>query len=261
MTDPDIEAAISAALSFDWQKALEINHKILENYPDDADCLNRIGKAYLELGQSKKAASFFKRVLKINRYDPIALRNLTRASQASFSKKNGHQPTQPNNNHSAHTIISFLEEPGRTKIISLVNLAPAKILLFLNTADQLLLIPKRHSVFVENSEGIYLGSLPDDLAHRLLILIKGGNKYESFVKSCSKNSLSIFIKETVKSKRFHNTPSFPTSGGDYLSFVREEVSEDSKASSAVTESNDETESDDTSFTKNQLHQDEEEEES
>jgi hypothetical protein len=37
--------------------------------------------------------------------------------------------------------------------------------------------------------------LPDDLAHRMLILIQGGNKYEGFVKSVSKNTLFIFLKE------------------------------------------------------------------
>lgn len=259
MISADADAAISAALSLNWSKALEINTKILDTCPDDIDCLNRIGKAYLELGDYKKAALFFKKVLKISKYDQIASRNLARVTQASAPKKsalNAKKASGP------HLLTSFLEEPGKTKIVNLVNLAPIKTLLSLDNADPVSLLPKRHTVFIEDQNGNYLGAIPDDLAHRLLILIKGGNKYEGFVKSCSKNILTVFLKELSRAKKFHNTPSFPASGNEYLSFIREDnSSDDSKTKTAEQEVADEVDSEDSSFAKNNIHQDEEEEES
>ena len=50
--------------------------------------------------------------------------------------------------------------------------------------------------------------LPDDTAHLLTRLIKGGNKYELFIKSVRVNALSVLIRETFRSKRFKNQPSF-----------------------------------------------------
>jgi tetratricopeptide (TPR) repeat protein len=99
MTSADTDAAIVAALSSNWEKALEINNRILVTCPDDLDCLNRIGKAYLELGDYKKAAIFFRKVLKINKYDQIATRNLAKVTQSSAPKKS---LIQSKNNSGSH---------------------------------------------------------------------------------------------------------------------------------------------------------------
>lgn len=260
MISSDIDAAIAAALSLDWQKALDINNKILSECPDDVDCLNRIGKAYMEMGDFKKAALTFKQVLKLNKYDPIATRNLARVQNSPAPKKNSHSDGHAPQNPTSRLLVSFLEEPGKTKVISLVNLAPTKTLLSLNNAYPIQLISKRHTVFVEGMTGNYLGALPDDIAHRLLVLIKGGNKYEGFVKSCSKNALTVFLKETFRAKKFHNTPSFPTTGADYLSFVREDSTGDEAKTATEEASTDDDSTDESAFTKH-IHQDEEEEES
>lgn len=254
MSDSDADAAISAALSLDWQKASSINEKILASCPDDIDCLNRLGKAYLELGASQKAIACFKKVLKINKYDPIASKNLARVAALPARKKS----SSDKSDGQSHRLISFLEEPGKTKVVNLVNTAPVKTLLLLNNADPVILLAKKHAIFVTNSAGSYLGALPDDIGHRLLILVKGGNKYEGYVKSLSKNSLTIFVKETVRAKKFHNTPSFPASSADYLSFVREESSGEEPQATAETAEADQEEA---TFTPGEkIHQDEESDE-
>lgn len=215
MTDLRNEA-IAAALSSDWKKAVEVNAAILHEDGNNVDCLNRLGRAHLELGDNKKAVLYFKKVLKIDKYDPIATRNLARALQAPVGKKNVRSKT---------TQFNFLEEPGKTKLVALVNLAPAKILLKQERADSINLSPRRHTVIVSDQEGNYLGSLPDDLGHRLSILIKGGNSYCALTKSVSTTSMIIFIRETVRAKKFADTPSFTANAGDYFSFVREDVAE------------------------------------
>lgn len=206
--------AIEAALCANWEAAVEINHKILCENPEDTDCLNRLGKAYLELGNSKKAAGVFRKVLKINRYDQIAARNLARTVQQSGSPKKSTGKISP--------IVNFLEEPGRTKLIQLVNLASCNILLKLDQADQITLCSKRRTIVALDSGGNYLGSLPDDVGHRLAMLIKGGNTYVAFIKSVTKNSLIIFARETHRAKRFADTASFMNTTNDYFSFIREE---------------------------------------
>ena len=136
--------AIEAALCANWEVAVEINHKILCENPEDTDCLNRLGKAYLELGDNKKAAGIFRKVLKINRYDQIAARNLSRATQQTGSPKKSTGKISP--------IVNFLEEPGRTKLIQLVNLASCNILLKLDQADQITLCSKRTVVALDSGE-------------------------------------------------------------------------------------------------------------
>lgn len=249
MPDPDTQSAIAAALKNDWQKALEINTKLLKDSPSDIDSLNRLGKAYLELGNTKKAIGVFKGILKLNKYDPIATKNLLRATQSPASK--GTKTKMPTTN-----FVSFLEEPGKTKMVSLVNVASTKTLLTVRCADFVNLTIKRHSIFVESQDGNYLGALPDDLGHRILVLIKGGNSYDAFVKSVTKGLLILFIREKTRSKRFKNTPSFPTGNSDYLSFVREDQRTEETGPKEGTEENQEDE-DEVAFKRSErLHQDE-----
>lgn len=220
MSEQQNTDAVAAALRSDWDLAVKLNNAILKECPEDVDCLNRLGKAYLELGDNKKACLLFKKVLKISRFDPIATKNLMRAQQnpAKKASKNGHASSG-----NSSTPVAFLEEPGKTKIIALVNVAPANVLLNLNYADKIIITTKRHTVMATDQDGKYLGAFPDDLGHRLLVLTKGGNEYEAFVKGVSKNSITVFVRESVRAKKFHDTPSFAANGNDYLSYVREDT--------------------------------------
>lgn len=223
--------AIKAALCADWQKAVDINNQILKNDCQNVDCLNRLGKAYLELGEYKKAAAAFRKVLKIDKYNPIAQKNLARALSApTIKKKASNKPsktatTRPNtsNRPLQNPALDFLEEPGKTKLVSLVNLGSTRILLKQKQADQVFLILKRRTVMVEDAEGNYLGSLPDDLSHRLYMLIKHGNKYCALIKSASKNCLVIFIREIFRAKKLADTPSFAANIEDYFSYIRDDL--------------------------------------
>lgn len=219
MSEQQNTDAVAAALRSDWDLAVKLNNVILKECPSDVDCLNRLGKAYLELGDNKKAALYFKKVLKISRFDPIATKNLARAQQARPKKAGKAQ----NGNGNSSTPVAFLEEPGKTKIIGLVNVAPANVLLSLNYADKIIITTKRHTVMATDLDGQYIGAFPDDLGHRLLVLTKGGNEYEGFIKGVTKNSVTVFVRESVRAKKFHDTPSFAANGNDYLSYVREDT--------------------------------------
>lgn len=216
---PDLTSqAIDAALQNKWEEAISINLKILKQDPNGTSCLNRLGTAYLQTGQNEKAAKYFRKVLRLDKYDPIAKKNLDRLETG----RKGAKPTNLTNGF----VNNFVEEPGKTKLVNLVNLAGSQHVLKQNCADKLKMAPKRHTVVLTDSQDNYLGALPDDLGHRLTILIAAGNKYEATVKSVSKNSLTVLLREIFRAKKFHNSPSFLASTNpDYVNFLREDLLE------------------------------------
>lgn len=205
------QAAITAALTNKWQEAVKINEKILARDKINIEALNRLARALSCLGQIQKAEKTYKKVLDNDPYNIIALKNMDK-----LSKSNGHGSAQVSNGQTYSTYENqninlsqvFLDEPGKTKLVTLLNLAPPAILASLNCGDRLVINPKNHSISVASNEGVYLGAFPDDLAHRLLAFISGGNEYEAYVKSSSTKNLTIFVRETVRSAKFGNQPSF-----------------------------------------------------
>ena len=69
------------------------------------------------------------------------------------------------------------------------------------------LTPKTRTIAVHTAQNQHLGYLPDDLSHRLIKLMRLGNKYTAIVRGSGKNSLNILIRETFRSKR-SSAPSF-----------------------------------------------------
>lgn len=205
------QKAIDAALDSKWEEALKINKKIIRVDPQNIDALNRQARAYMELGKPNLAKKYYSEVLKIDPYNPIALKNLR--IMKSF-KSNG-QTNSPvcgtnsrTNYHSKLSPSLFLQEPGKTKIVNLLKVAEPQKLSLIFCGMKVCMAIKNRKITIVDLNGNYLGVLPDDINHHLLRLFKGGNKYEFFIKSIRVNSLSIIIKETFRSKRFKNQPSF-----------------------------------------------------
>lgn len=191
--------AIEAALKGQWDKAISLNLKILRENPQDIEVLNRLTYAYLQKGDCRRAKTICRKVISLNPYNPIALRNFKKLKDAAGIKKNG-ESISP---------AAFLEEPGKTKIVELVNIAPKKILANLNFGQPVFLKIKRHGVEVRDSQTNYLGVLPDDLSFRLKKLINEGNDYTACIKGLSPQLL-VLIKETKRAGRLQDQPSFPS---------------------------------------------------
>ncbi|MEK7581256.1 MAG: tetratricopeptide repeat protein [Patescibacteria group bacterium] len=206
--------AIEAALSSDWIEATKINQKILTLSSDNVEALNRLAKALMCAGEIEKAQKTYKKVLEVDPYNIIARKNIEKISKltngaTTISNKASGQ-TIKNMNSNGHVNLStvFLFEPGKTKTINLLNLASPPILAALNCGDTLQIVPKKHAISIATQEGIYLGALPDDTSHKMIVYIQGGNKYEAFVKSATTKSLTIFIREVERSAKFATQPSF-----------------------------------------------------
>lgn len=204
-----IREAIEAATCLDWEKALKLNQKILASTKNNVEALNRLARAQFCLGKNQEAQKTYKKVLDIDSYNLIARKNLDKISKSN-GHSNGNIQTNSHSNGNGITNLSnlFLFEPGKTKLVGLLNLAPPAILATLNCGEEVIINAKNHSITILSKTNVYLGALPDDLAHRLIAFISGGNKYDAYIKISTTKALSIFIREIERSAKFVNQPSF-----------------------------------------------------
>src|SRR5215218_7651218 len=108
------EKAIQLAMQNKWQEAAELNRQILEQFPEDVDTLNRLGKALMELGRYADSRDQYQRATKLDPSNGIAAKNLVRmtklAEEASTSKVVAvphSRPVDPS---------LFIEESGKTAV-------------------------------------------------------------------------------------------------------------------------------------------------
>jgi len=192
--------AIQTALEGNWTNAIKLNKNLIQEDPQDIDALNRLSFAYTIIGKLKEAKSTYQKVLDIDPLNPIALRNLKKLKDKGFNAAG-------NGSSNAHLNNDFLEEPGKTKVVELINIAQPKFVEGLRTGQSVELSVKRLKIFILEQKQ-YIGVLPDDIARRLIKFIKGGCVYDAYIKSSNPHRVTIFIKEIKKTTRFREQPSF-----------------------------------------------------
>ncbi len=197
------DKAIQAMLLGDWKNATSLNKALINEDPKDIDALNRLAYAFTVLGKIQDAKSIYKKVLKIDILNQIAIRNIKKLTEM------GAKQIAKNLSSVKNVNSTFLEETGKTKIISLVNTASPKTIALLTTGQPVAVAIKRSKIFVQGQNRQYLGMLPDDIGKRLIKLIKGGNTYEVCIKSATQHNISVFVKETKRASKYKNQPSFP----------------------------------------------------
>lgn len=229
------QKAVQAALKGAWQEAKELNLKILKQKPKDIEALNRLGRAYSELGDYKKATATYKKVLKLDKYNPIAQKALEKLAKMK-KNQNAQAASVPNQSGGL-----FIEEPGKTKTVSLIHLGDKSLITGLDVGDRVYLIPHAHRVSVQTKARKYIGRLPDDLSRRLIRLIRAGNEYECIVRSATPKQVRVFIKEVKRTASMKDIPSFPLQDkAKYTAFTPPElVREDKPDTEFVEEDNEE----------------------
>jgi tetratricopeptide (TPR) repeat protein len=155
--------AISLASRSMWEEAVLVNRLILKTSRRDFVANNRLGKALSELGRYQDAREAFQRALELSPYNNIAKKNLDRLERLDDE---------------AHTVAdrgsaipdAFIDESGRTGVTSLVNLAPADVLLKLVPGRAVKLQIESGKLIVIESSGVYVGQVEPKLASRLIRL-------------------------------------------------------------------------------------------
>lgn len=220
--DPRNQEAIQSALQGAWEKAVELNIQLAEEFPEDLDILNRLGKAYSELGQVNKAKATFEKVLEEDHYNPIALKNIERLSTLRGTTiKPKEQTTKPLN------LDVFIEEPGKTKTIEVLDLAMPKVLIQLRVGDTIKLNINKEAISVISEEDYRLGKLDPHWGSEISQANSLGSEFEAIVKAIKvgkdkeNSSLTIFVRETKHSHKLAH-PVFPFES-NFTPFVREET--------------------------------------
>jgi len=188
--------AVQALLDANWEEAVELNSIILQDNPRNIPALNRLGRAYTELDQKDSAFDVYNKVLKLDKFNPIATRCLR-----LLPDKVGHCDVELSGE-------DFIDQAGLTKSTSLIKLASKEILLALKYKQVLTLVPRKRLVYILTETSVQLGALPDDLSFKLGKLMKTGYSYAACVKSATDNTLTIFIREIKRPTRLTASPSF-----------------------------------------------------
>jgi hypothetical protein len=207
--------AIGMAMQGRWQEAVDINREIIECCPDDVDTYNRLGRAYIELGDYPQAREAYSRAVELDPYNAIAKKNLHRLS---YLKETVGTAVETDKVEPYH----FIEEIGKAGVVNLYNLAPKETRARMVAGDKVHLKVDGSILMAENSRGEYLGQVDPRHAQRLTRLMRGGNKYSAAVVNSVGDVMTIIIREIYKDPSQAGRLSFPPKG---LEEVRPYVSD------------------------------------
>ncbi len=208
-----VKQAVALAKQSRWEEAAALNQAILEDFPQDLEAYNRLGKSLSEMGRNREARQAFEKALEISPRNSIAQKNLDRLSRIGDDAPFGASPT-------AVVPKVFIEESGTAAVTSLVNLGPPERLAKLAPGHQVLLDIGGSVIKVTEASGDYVGQVEPRLASRLARLVQGGNKYEATVTSAGSHALTIIVREVFKHPSLAGTVSFPSrSGADYRVYM------------------------------------------
>ena len=198
--------AITLAMQSRWEEAAAVNRIILESFPTDVDAYNRLGRALMAQGEYTEATEAYSRALELDSSNNIAKKNLRRLSHL--------EETQSPSNQDKHKAVpqSFIEETGKSGILSLEKLAPEKTLAKMVAGDQVYLKVQGQYLIAENKLGEYLGEVESKYGRRLAKLIEGGNDYTAAITSLSENEVRVIIGEIFKHPNQAGNVSFPLRG-------------------------------------------------
>ena len=89
MTNHDLEKqAVQAAIEGSWKIAVDLNQKLIKNEPKNVGALNRLARAYWELGKASEAQKTYRKVLALDPYNSIATKNLQRLGKKRKKGRN-----------------------------------------------------------------------------------------------------------------------------------------------------------------------------
>lgn len=199
-----IQDAIRLAAESRWQEAVSANKSIIEVFPTDVDAYNRLGRAYMELGDYKNARGAYGRALELSPHNIIARKNLDRLALLEAanvrSKEQQRRKLPPN---------AFIAEPGKAGVVNLRELAPQRVLVNMSPGEQVFLRVNNQDVIVENDKKEYLGVIEPEHGLRLAKLIKGGNQYIAAIVSLDGDRVKVIIRETFQHPSQEGKLSFP----------------------------------------------------
>lgn len=195
--------AITLAMKGRWREAVAANQDITSNFPNNVDAYNRLGRAYMELGDYSQAKEAYSKTVELDSYNTIAKKNLRRLSQLeepATGLETGARTAEPHH---------FIEEVGKAGVVNLFRLAPPEVLAGMKAGDRAYLKTDGVNLIVENGLGEYLGEVEPKPTQRLIKLMGGGNRYTAAIVSSTENTLAVIIREIYQHPSQAGRLSFP----------------------------------------------------
>ena len=250
MTDLTLleQQAVDAAINAEWGTAIILNKKILHDNTEDIDACLRLGFAYLQSNDLKEAQKYYKRALRIQPKNIIAMEHLEKIE--ILESKNKAKTTTK----SKYDSDLFLEVHGRTRTSHLVNLGQKEDLAGRNIGEEVMLKEKKRRLEVRSFENEYIGTLPDDISKRLIYFIQEGSEYSTYIKEIDMTDMVVFVKEESKGAKVRQYPSFPSNPHVMLTDIQQAEEEDDEKDE---DDDTEEEEDDVDMTNNIAVDDEE----
>jgi len=204
------ELAVKQAQEGQWEEAVTTNKNILNIFPQESDALNRLGKAYTELGQYANARQAYSQTLKHNPLNSIAKKNLERLDSLQTVPVSATPASLDRIDPRA-----FIEETGKTGVTELFNLAPTAVLARVSYGDRVNLQVNGHRLLVQNAAGEGIGQVEPRLANRLISYIEGGNRYGAAILAVAveQNRIRMIIREEYQHPSMFGKVSFLSRGG------------------------------------------------
>lgn len=202
--------AINNAMNGQWINAIKFNESIIKIDKKNIEAYLRLGFAYLQINKVKKAKQFYLQALKIQPNNNFVKKNLERIKILDSKKliSSNTTPLDP---------LLFVDIPGKTKTISLVNCGPKSVLAKLTVGQRVFLTNKKRRVEIRTEDKEYTGCLPDDISKRLAIFIKNGGVFSVYIKETSLKNITVLIKEEKKGAKMMRFIAFPANSNINLS--------------------------------------------
>jgi hypothetical protein len=195
--------AIDLAMQGRWKEAISVNKAIIENVPVDVDAFNRLGKAYMELGEYDKAKEAYNGALELDSNNAIARKNLSRLSQLKDV------PAKVKEERPKAAPHIFIGDVGKAGVFNLHDVASTTVLAKMSAGDQVFLKIQGQQLTVENEDGEYLGKLEPQYGYRLSRLMEGGNEYSAAIVSVDESRARVIIREVFQHPSQTQRISFP----------------------------------------------------
>jgi len=201
-----------------WREAVDNNKELIASFPNDVDAYNRLGRAYMELGEYALAKEAYARATELDPYNIIAEKNLNRLSRldvAVADSGGGFHGVEPQ---------QFIEEVGKAGVVNLWRLAPPEVLAKMVAGAPVNLKVDGSNLTVENSRGEYLGQVEPKHGQRLVKLMEGGNRYTAAIISVAEEAVTVIIREVYQHPSQAGHLSFPSRGAESIrSYVSDRI--------------------------------------
>jgi len=195
------DQAVKLAVQSRWSDAALANREYVRLFGDEAEVLNRLGKALTELGQITEARAAYGRAIELEPTNTIARRNLDRLAGMKDTAVAATAPSQLDTR-------LFVEETARAAVAKLQATDP-KVTSLLDAGDLVDLAVAGNAVNVVTSSGAYVGMVEPRIGLRLARMMTGGNKYAAAMVSASEDDLKVMIRETFQHPSMVGRVSFP----------------------------------------------------